>query len=83
MDRLWALGAAAAGARTLHGAAIIRAKVVTDAELAVAADEPPLRHAVIRDWPWIDSDPELQKAQQKERAIKLASAAGAPLLRHP
>ncbi len=80
LNQLWALGAAAAGERKLHGAAIIRAQVVTAAQLTVAADEPPPRHAVIQGWPWIDGDPELQKAQQKEKALILASAAGAPLL---
>lgn len=81
LDHLWELGAVAAGERKLHGAAIIRAQVVATAQLTVVADEPPPRHAVIRDWPWIDGDPELQKAQQKEKAVSLASAAGSPLLR--
>ncbi len=80
LDQLWAIGAVAAGDRKLHGAAIIRAQVVAAAQLTVVADEPPPRHAVIRDWPWIDGDPELQKARQKEKAVILASAAGAPLL---
>ena len=39
------------------------------------ADEPPARHAAIRGWPWLDDDPELQKAQQKERALLVASKA--------
>ena len=81
LDRLWDIGLAAAGNRTLYGAAIIRARDVTSAQLIVAADEPPPRHAVIRGWPWIDDDLELQKAQQKERAAILASAAGPPVLR--
>jgi hypothetical protein len=41
----------------------------------VAADEPPPRHAVIRGWAYLDNDPELQKAQQKERANSIASKA--------
>lgn len=80
-DRLWEIGLVAAGDRKLHGAAIIRAQHVTSAQLKVVADEPPPRHAVIRDWPWIEGDPELQKAKQKEKAAVLASAAGAPILR--
>lgn len=78
---LWELGLAAAGTRTLYGAAIFKAHVVRDAQLEVSADEPPARHAVIQDWPWIDNDPELQKAKQKELAALIASASGPPLLR--
>jgi hypothetical protein len=48
--------------------------------LNVVADEPPPRHAVIRGWPVIDNDPDLQKARHKEKALILASAAGPPLL---
>lgn len=81
LDRLWELGTAAAGGRNLHGAAIIRSQVVTEAQLTVDANEPPPRHAVIRGWPWDADDPVLQKAQQKERASILASAAGPPILR--
>lgn len=79
--RLWEIGLAAAGTRTLYGAAIFKAHVVRNAQLEVMADEPPPRHAVIRGWPWIESDPELQKAKQKELAALVASAAGPPLLR--
>ncbi len=81
LARLWEIGLAAAGSRKLYGAAIFTAHVVRNAQLDVMADEPPPRHAVIRDWPWIESDPELQKAQQKELAALVASAAGPPLLR--
>ena len=81
LDRLWNLGAVAAGERKLHGAAIIGTQAVATAQLNVVADEPPPRHAVIKNWPWIDDDPEFQKAQQKEKAVILASAAGPPLLR--
>lgn len=77
---LWKLGADAAGDRTLYGAAILKAVNVRIAGLNVFADEPPLRHAVIRDWPWLDNDPVLQKAQQKELALLLSSAAGEPFL---
>jgi hypothetical protein len=71
-DRLWELGKAAAGARKLHGAAIIKASSVRAAKLDVLASEPPPRHASIRGWPWPD-DNDLRRAQQKERALILAS----------
>ena len=71
-DDLWALGRAAAGARPLHGAGIVNARVIQDANLEVFASEPPARHAAIRGWPWIEDDPALSKARQKERAAVLA-----------
>ena len=80
LDVLRPLGIAAAGERKLYGAAIFKASDVRSAHLEIASSEPPERHAVIRDWPWNDSDLEDQKAKQKERALVLASAAGAPLL---
>ena len=83
LQRLWELGLLAAGERPLRAAAFVRASDVRAAGLEVVADEPPERHAVIRGWPWIESDPELQKGQQKERALVLASAAGPPLIRNP
>ena len=61
--------------RTLHGAAIVKAHDVRAAQLDVIAAEPPPRHAAIGGWPWLDDDPELQKAQQKERAALVASKA--------
>jgi hypothetical protein len=75
LESLWALGLEAAGSRHLHGAAVFKARTVRDAQLEVAADEPPPRHAVIRNWPWIEEDPELQKAAQKEKALLIASQA--------
>jgi hypothetical protein len=73
---LWAIGNEhATGSRTLHGAAIVKTRDVRAAMLEVTADEPPPCHAVIRGWPWLDNDPELQKAQQKERAISIVSKA--------
>lgn len=73
---LWAIGDKyAAGNRTLHGAAIVKAGDVRATLLEVIAEEPPPRHAAIRGWPWLDDDPELQKAQQKERAVLVASKA--------
>lgn len=81
LDRLWELGLQAAGGRALRGAAVVKAASVRAAQLEVSPDEPPDRHAVIRGWPWHESDPDLQKAQQKERALILASAAGNPIIR--
>lgn len=81
LARLWEIGLAVAGSRKLYGAAIFTAHIVRRAQLDVVADEPPPRHAVIQGWPWIESDPELQKARQKELAALVASAAGPPLLR--
>jgi hypothetical protein len=77
---LRSLGLAAAGERKLYGAAIITGRDVRNAALDVTPKEPPERHAVICGWPWIESDPQMQKAQQKERAIVLSSAAGMPVL---
>ena len=71
---LWAIGLVAAGCRNLYGAAIFKARTVRAAQLEVTADEPPPRHAVIRGWP-VETDPELQKAMQKERAAIIASEA--------
>ncbi len=69
---LWAIGLSvvAGGDRSLKGAAILKARHVREAELEVRASEPPPKHAAVVDWPWLD-DPELQKAQQKERAALL------------
>lgn len=78
--RLWQLGVAAAGNRSLHGAALFKAGAVRAAQLDVIASEPPPRHAGIVGWP-LDNDPELQKARQKELATVIAGAAGPPLLR--
>jgi hypothetical protein len=79
-DSLWALGRLAAEGRKLYGAGIFTAQAVRAVQLCVAADEPPPRHAVICNWPWVDDDPELQKAKQKELALSLSRAAGRPLL---
>lgn len=80
-EELWKLGLIAAGTRKLYGAAFLKAYVIRELQLEVYSDEPPPRHAIIRGWPWIDNDPELQKAKQKELAAAMASAAGQPLLR--
>jgi hypothetical protein len=74
-ENLWTIGLAAAGERKLYGAAIVKATIVRATQLEVLADEPPLRHAVIKGWPWDKADPELQKAKQKEIAMVIASQA--------
>lgn len=74
-EGLWSIGLLAVGERNLYGAALVKARAVRAAQLTVLADEPPPRHAVIRGWPWDEADPELQKAQQKEIAILIASQA--------
>jgi hypothetical protein len=70
---LWAIGAEHLG-RVFYGAAVVAAREVRAASLEVSADEPPPRHAVIKGWPQLD-DPDLQKAQQKERALLIAAKA--------
>jgi len=74
-ERLWELGKNATHHRNLYGAAIFKASTVRECKLQVIADEPPPRHAAIRGWLWYDADPELQKAQQKEMALVIASKA--------
>lgn len=72
-EELWAIGFAAAGERKLYGAAIVKAEVVRATQLEIYANEPPPRHAVVRDWPWDSADPDLQKAKRKEIAAVIAS----------
>ena len=74
-EHLWAIGLASAGERNLHGAAIVKARLVRECQLQVLAEEPPARHAVIKGWPWDEADPVLQKARQKEIAVVIASGA--------
>ena len=75
-SELWEIGVEdAVGTRTLYGAAIVIVEVVRSAKLAVAANEPPPRHAVICKWPVDQSDAELQKAKHKEIALVIASKA--------
>jgi hypothetical protein len=74
-DELWSLFTEYIGGQSLHGAAIVKTRDVKSAELEVSASEPPPKHAAIRGWPSIASDPALQKAQQKERALLVASKA--------
>jgi len=74
--QLWQLASEmVAGERTVHGAAIVKAQHVRAAKLTVLASEPPPRHAAIVGWPWIEADPDEQKAQQKELAALIASQA--------
>jgi hypothetical protein len=72
-DALWAIGSREV-LRPFHGAAIVKTRDVKSAQLDVVAEEPPPRHAAITGWP-LDKDVELQKAQQKERAMLIASKA--------
>jgi len=73
-EPLWQIFSAHVSAeRTCHGAAIVKAGDVRSVGLNVLSDEPPPKHAVIGGWPWLDEDPVLQKAQQKERAAEIAS----------
>ena len=81
LNGLWEIGLVVAGERNLYGAAIFTASAVRAVQLAVESAEPPPRHAAIRDWPWGENDPDLQRAKQKELAVLIASAAGEPLLR--
>src|SRR2546422_860436 len=71
-EQLWAIGREAARERPLYGAAIFKASAVRGAGLDLVADEPPPRHAIIRGWPSVQNDPELEKAQQREIAIQIA-----------
>lgn len=73
-DELWRIGYLTANQRTLHGAAIIRARHVRLASLDIRAKEPPPRHADIVGWPF-ELDADLQKAQRKQKALLLAQHA--------
>jgi hypothetical protein len=75
-EALWAIGNEhASQGRTIHGAAILKAGEIRVVRLEVIADEPPPRHAAIRNWPWIGDDPDLLKAERMELAMALASKA--------
>ncbi len=72
-EELKSIAQAEVGAeRRIHGAAIVKASVIREAELEVIAKEPPLRHADITNWPWSKDDPEYGKAQQKALAALIA-----------
>lgn len=75
-DALWEIGAVyVVGGRTLHGAAVFKAKHVREAYLEVKAHEPPPRHANIVNWPVTGPDQQMIKAEQKERALVVAKYA--------
>lgn len=71
-EDLWRAAETVLGESVKHGAAICKAKVIRAERLDVVAAEPPPRHANVIGWPTND-DPELQKAQQKEIALAIAS----------
>ena len=60
------------GQRPLKAAAIGKARSIRAAGLEVIAAEPPDGHANIEGWPWLENDPELQKAKQLEMAGEIA-----------
>jgi len=75
-EQLWQIAANhVPGDRTLHGAAIVKARHVRAARLDVVASEPPPRHANIVGWAWSASDPEMGKAERKEQALLVAQHA--------
>jgi hypothetical protein len=67
----------------LYGAAIVRASIIRECGLDVICDEPPPRHAEIRGWPQVESDPVLEKAKQRECALTIASKAAFVMLAAP
>ena len=60
------------GQRPLKAAAIGKAKGIRAAGLDVIAAEPPDAHANIEGWPWLENDPEIQKAKQLAMAGEIA-----------
>lgn len=64
----------ATGDRNLKGVAICRTAAVRAIPLDVAAQEPPPGHANVEGWPWLNEDPEKQKAKQLELAVQIANA---------
>lgn len=75
-EGLWRLAESEVlGDRALHGVGIVQTSIVRMAGLEVASSEPPQLHAVIRGWEWSELDPVRARAQRKEKALKLASAA--------
>lgn len=61
------------GERTLKAVALVTAADVRSAGLKVIVEEPPPAHANIDGWPWLENDPDIQKARQKEMANQIAS----------
>ena len=68
-------GLHAAGDRSLHGAAIVRAGACRKATIAPHAKEPPTHHANLTGWPRDEKDLELQKSRRKLIAIEIAEDA--------
>lgn len=66
--------AARTDGRKAKAVAVMRAQAVRGAGLDVVASEPPPAHANIEGWPWIEGDPDFQKAQQLELAVRMAAA---------
>lgn len=76
LAELWQLATSEAlGGRVLHGAGIVPTSRVRVIGLEVVSSEPPQLHAIICGWEWSDTDPERARAQRKEKALKIASAA--------
>lgn len=57
------------------GVALLDAKIFRDEGLDFKADDTPLRHADVVDWPWLQDDPGFGKSQQKLKAAALAQKA--------
>ncbi len=77
-DELWAIGDTyVKGGKeiTIHGSGVLASAVVRMADLDVSPNEPPPRHAAIRNWFWDDTDLVMQKAQQLEKAKTVAAEA--------
>ena len=74
-EALWQIGSDHVVHRTLHGAAIVKARRVRAALLEVVVQEPPPRQANIVGWPSLAPDPEVAKAERKERALLIAQYA--------
>jgi hypothetical protein len=74
-EDLWSIGREAAGVRNLHGAALLKAITIRQIGLDIFPDEPPPKHAAIRNWPWDESDPEMRKARHKALALLLPESA--------
>ena len=60
------------GERTLKAAAVFKAGELRKIGLDAIAKEPPLAHANIEGWPWLDNDPVEQKAKQLMHAQAIA-----------
>jgi len=58
-----------------HGAGVVGADVVKGIGLSVESHEPPERHANLQGWVWSAADPKMGKAENLERAKRLAEKA--------